>query len=164
MAPLLKAAVAEIDRNQPLAIVSQMDRLIADSVAPRRLNLWLVPAFGVLALVLTAAGLYGVMAYLVAQRTHEIGVRMALGASRASVLGLVIRQAGVLAIAGISAGVAGAAALTRFLATLLFGVSTTDQYVYVVVSLLVAGVALLAAIVPSLRAAGVDPVTALRLP
>jgi len=164
MAPLLKAAVAEIDRNQPLGIVSQMDRLIADSVAPRRLNLWLVPAFGVLALVLTAAGLYGVMAYLVAQRTHEIGVRMALGASRASVLGLVIRQAGVLAIAGISAGVAGAAALTRFLATLLFGVSTTDQYVYVVVSLLVAGVALLAAIVPSLRAAGVDPVTALRLP
>jgi len=164
MAPLLKAAVAEIDRNQPLGIVSQMDRLIADSVAPRRLNLWLVSAFAVLALVLTAAGLYGVMAYLVAQRTHEIGVRMALGASRASVLGLVIRQVGVLAIAGISAGAAGAAALTRFLATLLFGVSTTDPYVYVVVSLLVAGVALLAAIVPSSRAAGVDPVTALRLP
>jgi ABC-type antimicrobial peptide transport system permease subunit len=83
MAPMIKLAVAELDRNQPLGVVSQMDTLIASSVAAQRLNLWLVSAFAIVAVVLTAAGLYGVMGYLVAQRTHEIGVQMALGASRA---------------------------------------------------------------------------------
>jgi ABC-type antimicrobial peptide transport system permease subunit len=162
VAPLLKAAVAEIDRNQPLGMVAQMDTLIAGSVAPRRLNLWLVSAFAVVALVLTAAGLYGVMAYLVAQRTHEIGVRMALGASRGQVLALVLRQIGALTAIGIATGVAVALALTRSLATLLFGVSATDPLVYAVVSVILATVAVVAVAVPSLRATRVDPLRALR--
>src|SRR5439155_17227425 len=119
IAPMVRSAVNDIDRNQPVGTVSAMDALIAASVAPRRLNLWLVIAFAVVALVLTAAGLYGVMSYLVAQRTREIGVRMALGATRSSVLQLVLRQAGAMAVAGIAIGLVGALALTRFLATLL---------------------------------------------
>jgi putative ABC transport system permease protein len=162
VAPLLKAAVAEIDRNQPLGMVAQMDTLIAGSVAPRRLNLWLVSAFAVVALVLTAAGLYGVMAYLVAQRTHEIGVRMALGASRGQVLALVLRQIGALTAIGIATGVAVALAFTRSLAALLFGVSATDPLVYAVVSVILATVALVAVAVPSSRATRVDPLLALR--
>jgi putative ABC transport system permease protein len=162
MAPMLKNAVTELDRNQPIGTVSSMEDLIAASVAPRRLNLWLVVAFAIVALVLTAAGLYGVMSFLVAQRTREIGVRMALGATRSSVLHLVLRQAGVMAAAGIAIGLVGALALTRFLATLLFGVSTTDPIVYASVAVLLGIVALLAVAIPSARATRVDPLTALR--
>ena len=162
MAPMLKSAVTELDRNQPIGTVSAMEDLIAASVAPRRLNLWLVVAFAVVALVLTAAGLYGVMSFLVAQRTREIGVRMALGATRSSVLQLVLRQAGVMALAGIAIGLVGALALTRFLSTLLFGVSTTDPIVYAGVAALLGVVALLAVAIPSARATRVDPLTALR--
>jgi putative ABC transport system permease protein len=163
-APMLRTAVAEIDRDQPLGAVQQMDRLIADSVAPRRLNLWLVSSFAALALVLTAAGLYGVMASLVAQRTHEIGVRMALGASRRSVLTMMLRQVGSLTLAGIVAGIGGALLLARSLASLLFGVSATDPSVYAGVSLVLALVALAAVAIPSSRATRVDPLLALREP
>ena len=162
MAPALRSVVTALDRNQPLGSISAMEDLIAASVAPRRLNLWLVGAFAVVALVLTAAGLYGVMAYLVAQRTREIGVRMALGATPSSVLQLVLRQAGVMALAGIAIGLVGALALTRFLSTLLFGVSTTDPIVYAGVAALLGVVALLAVAIPSARATRVDPLTALR--
>ena len=139
-----------------------MDALIAASVAPRRLNLWLVIAFAVVALVLTAAGLYGVMSYLVAQRTREIGVRMALGATRSSVLQLVLRQAGAMAVAGIAIGLVGALALTRFLATLLFGVTAKDPMVFAGVAVLLGIVAILSAAIPSSRATKVDPISALR--
>jgi putative ABC transport system permease protein len=162
MAPMLKSAVTELDRNQPIGTVAAMEDLIADSVAPRRLNLWLVVAFAVVALVLTAAGLYGVMSFLVAQRTREIGVRMALGATPSSVLQLVLRQAGVMTLAGIAIGLVGALAFTRFLATLLFGVSTSDPIVYATVAALLGVVALLAVAIPSARATRVDPLTALR--
>ena len=162
IAPMVRSAVNEIDRNQPVGTVSTMEDLIAASVAPRRLNLWLVVAFAVIALVLTAAGLYGVMSYLVAQRTREIGVRMALGATRSSVLRLVLRQAGTMTVAGIGIGLVGALALTRFLATLLFGVTTKDPFVYFSVAALLAAVALLAAAIPSSRATRVDPMAALR--
>ena len=162
MASMLRTAVAQLDRQQPVGAVSTLDELIARSVAPQRLNLWLVSAFAVLALVLTAAGLYGVMSYLVAQRTCEIGVRMALGASRASVLGLMLRQAGTMMIGGIGLGLAVALAVTRSLATLLFGVTATDPAVYAGVSLLLAVVALLAVAVPSSRATRIDPLQALR--
>jgi putative ABC transport system permease protein len=162
VAPLLKAAISEIDRNQPLGVVSQMDKLIAGSVAPRRLNLWIVSSFAVVALVLTGAGLYGVMAYLVAQRTHEIGVRIALGASRRQVLALVLRQVGTLTAIGIAVGVVVALAFTRWLASLLFGVSATDPLVYAVVSAILATVALAAVAVPSSRATAIDPLRALR--
>jgi putative ABC transport system permease protein len=162
IAPMVRSAVNDIDRNQPVGTVSAMEDLIAASVAPRRLNLSLVIAFAVIALVLTAAGLYGVMSYLVAQRTREIGVRMALGATRSSVLQLVLRQAGAMAVAGIAIGLVGALALTRFLATLLFGVTARDPFVYVSVTALLVVVALLAAAIPSSRATRVDPMTALR--
>jgi ABC-type antimicrobial peptide transport system permease subunit len=162
MAPMVRSVVNDIDRNQPVGTVSTMEDLIAASVAPRRLNLWLVVAFAVIALVLTAAGLYGVMSYLVAQRTREIGVRMALGATRSSVLQLVLRQAGAMTVAGIAIGLVCALALTRFLATLLFGVTARDPFVYVSVAALLAVVALLAAAIPSSRATRVDPMTALR--
>ena len=162
MAPMVRSVVNDIDRNQPVGTVSTMEDLIAASVAPRRLNLWLVIAFAVIALVLTAAGLYGVMSHVVAQRTREIGVRMALGATRSSVLQLVLRQAGVMTVAGIAIGLVGALALTRFLATLLFGVTTTDPLVYLSVAGLLTVVALFAAAIPSSRATRVDPMTALR--
>jgi ABC-type antimicrobial peptide transport system permease subunit len=139
-----------------------MEDVISASVAPRRLNLWIVGAFAIMALVLTAAGLYGVMSYLVAQRTREIGVRMALGASPSSVLMLMLRQAGTMMVLGIGIGLAGALALTRALGSLLFGVTATDPAIYGGVSLLLAVVALLAVTVPSSRAAGIDPLSALR--
>jgi putative ABC transport system permease protein len=159
---LLRTAVASIDPQLPIGIVRAMDDVIGDSVAPRRLNFVLVSAFACVAVVLTAAGLYGVMAYLVAQRTREIGVRMALGATRNQVLGLMFRQAGVMTAVGIGLGVAGALLLTRSMASLLFGVSTADPLVYAAVSALLAAVALLAVAVPSSRATRIDPLLALR--
>jgi ABC-type antimicrobial peptide transport system permease subunit len=139
-----------------------MTELIDDSVAPQRLNFVLVTAFAVVALVLTAAGIYGVMSYLVAQRTREFGVRMALGATPVSVLRLVLRQAGVMTLVGVVIGVVAALALTRLLATMLFGVSASDPLVYFGVAALLTVVALIAAAIPSSRATRVDPLRALR--
>jgi putative ABC transport system permease protein len=158
----VRTSVAEVDPQLPIGLVRPMDEMIAESVAPRRLNFVLVSAFALVALVLTAAGLYGVMAYLVTQRTREIGVRMALGASRLQVLGLVLRQAGAMTLVGIAIGVAGALLLTRSMTLLLFGVSAADPLVYVGVSALLAAVALLAVAVPSSRATRIDPLVALR--
>ena len=162
IAPLLRAAVASVDPQQPLAAIQSMEDLIARSVAPRRVNFLLFSAFALIAVTLTSAGLYGVMAYLVGQRTREISVRMALGASPRAILALVLRQAGSIMAAGIAIGVLGALALTRSLTALLFGVQATDVRVYVGVSLLLAVVALLAVAVPSARATRVDPISALR--
>ena len=159
---LVRTSVASIDPHLPIGLVRPMDDLIGDSLAPRQLNFVLVSAFAFVALVLTAAGLYGVMAYLVTQRTREIGVRMALGASPRQILRLVLGQAGAMALVGIGAGIVGALALTRSMTSLLFGVSTADPAVYVVVSLLLAVVALVAVAVPASRATRVDPVNALR--
>jgi len=131
-------------------------------VAPQRLNLVLVSAFAVVALVLTAAGLYGVMSYLVTQRTREIGVRMALGATRVQVVGLVIRQAGKMTLVGIVCGVVGALLVTRSMTSLLFGISAANPLVYAGVTVLLALVAMAAVAVPSTRATRVDPLIALR--
>jgi len=161
-APLLRTAVAELDRDQPVGPIRPMEDLVAESVAPARLNLWLLGAFALMALVLTAEGLYGVMAYLVTQRSHEIGIRMAIGASRPAVLLMMLREAGAMTATGIAVGLAGALALSRFLATLLFGVSATEPTVYAAVALLLAGVALVAVVVPSSRATRVDPLVVLR--
>jgi putative ABC transport system permease protein len=161
-APLLRTAVAELDRDQPVGAIRPMDDLVAESVAPARLNLWLLAAFAVMALALTAEGLYGVMAYLVAQRSHEIGIRMALGASRPAVLLMMLREAGTMTVAGIALGLGGALMLSRFLAALLFGVSATDPQVYAAVAPPLAVVALAAVVVPSSRATRVDPLVALR--
>jgi predicted permease len=161
---LLHTSVVNIDPQLPIGLVRPMDDLIGDSVAPRRLNFVLVSAFAVVALVLTAGGLYGVMAYVVAQRTREIGVRMALGATRSQVLGLMFRQAGTMTGIGIGLGVAGALLLARSMTSLLFGVSATDPLVYVSVSIGLAVVALAAVAIPSSRATRIDPLTALRQP
>jgi putative ABC transport system permease protein len=162
MTPLIRTAVSNVDRQVPIGMVRQMDDLIGDSIAPRRLNFVLVSAFALVALALTSAGLYGVMAYLVTQRTREIGVRMALGASRKQVLALVLREAGSMTLLGIGIGVAVGLGLTRFMATMLFGISAANPLVYVSMSLLLAFVALLAVAVPSSRATRVDPLSALR--
>jgi putative ABC transport system permease protein len=164
MAPLMRSAVAGVDDQQPVGQIRTMDDLIAQSVAPRRLNLMLLVVFALVAVTLTAAGLYGVMAYLVTQRTREIGVRMALGATPSSVLALVLRQAGAMTTAGILIGLAGAYAFARYLASLLFQVSATDPTVYAAVSAVLAAVAFLAIVIPCSRATRVDPLTALREP
>jgi predicted permease len=160
--PLIRTAVSNVDTQIPIGLVRPMDELISDSIAPRRLNFVLVSAFALVALALTSAGLYGVMAYLVTQRTREIGVRMALGASRKQVLALVLREAGSMTLLGIGIGVAGALALTRFMATMLFGISAANPLVYLSMSLLLALVALLAVAVPSSRATRIDPLSAIR--
>ena len=162
VAPVVRTAVSNVDKQVPIGLVRQMDDLIDDSIAPRRLNFVLVSAFALVALALTSAGLYGVMAYLVTQRTREIGVRMALGASRKQVLALVLREAGSMTVLGIGTGVVVALGLTRFMATMLFGISAANPVVYVSMSLLLAFVALLAVAVPSSRATRVDPLAALR--
>jgi ABC-type antimicrobial peptide transport system permease subunit len=162
VAPLIRTAVANIDSQVPIGLVRQMDDLIGDSIAPRRLNFVLVSAFAVVALVLTAAGLYGVMSYLVTQRTREIGVRMALGATRGQVLALILRDAGSMTLLGIGSGVAGALVVTRSMTTMLFGVSAANPLVYLSMSLLLSAVALVAVAVPSSRATRIDPLSALR--
>ena len=162
MTSVLRTAVASIDPQLPIGLVRPMDDLIGDSIAPRRLNFVLVSAFAFVALVLTAAGLYGVMAYIVAQRTREIGVRMALGATRRQVLGMMFRQAGMMTAVGIGLGVGGALLLTRWMQSLLFGVSAADPLVYLGVSALLAAVAIVAIAVPSSRATRIDPLLALR--
>jgi predicted permease len=161
-APLIRTVVAQVDAQVPVGQVRGMDDLIGDSIAPRRLNFVLVSAFAAIALILTAAGLYGVMSYLVAQRTREIGVRMALGATRGQVLQLVLREAGSMTLVGIAIGVGGALLLTRSMTSMLFGVSATNPLIYVSMSLLLALVSLLAIAVPSSRATRVDPLSALR--
>jgi putative ABC transport system permease protein len=161
-APALRAVVTAIDPQQPLGLMRSMDDLIAESVGAQRLNFVLVSAFAVVALLLTAAGLYGVMAYLVAERTREIGVRMALGATPRQVVAMVLGQAGTMMAVGIVIGVGGSMLMSRAIGSLLFGVSALDPRIYLAVTLLLAVVALSAAAVPSLRATRIDPLVAIR--
>jgi putative ABC transport system permease protein len=160
--PALRKAIAGLDPNVPLTRARSMEAVIAESVAPRRMNLLLIGGFAGLALVLSAVGLYGVLSYTVAQRTHEIGIRMALGAAAAEVVGGVLREALGLTAAGIAIGVAGGLALTRILSSMLYGVAATDPATFAAVSLLLLAVALAASYVPARRATRVDPVVALR--
>ena len=139
-----------------------MNDIVEKSLTPRRFNLFLLITFAALALVLAAIGIYGVISYSVTQRTHEMGIRMALGAGRGDVLGLVIRQGLILALAGVAIGVAGGLVLTRFLSTLLFHVAPTDPLTFLVVSVVLAIVAVAASVVPAWRATRVDPTVALR--
>ena len=156
------AALHELDPNVAAADVRTMDAVIDESVAQRRLTMLLLSIFAVVALVLAAVGIYGVIGYSVSQRTQEIGIRMALGAQRASVLRMVVGQAMVLAAAGIAAGAAGAWGLTRLMQNLLFGVEPSDPSTFVAVAAILALVAAVAAAIPGLRATRVDPVIALR--
>ncbi len=158
----VRAAVAEVDSTIPVADILTMEERMGASVADRRFNLFLLGLFALLALGLAAVGIYGIVSYVTAQRTHEIGIRMALGAQRSSVLRLVVGQGLRLALVGVALGVAGALGLMRFLSTLLFGVTPTDPLTFVGVTFLLTGVALVACWVPARRAARVDPMVALR--
>jgi len=139
-----------------------MEQRLAAIIAPRRLNAILFGSFASLALVLAVAGIYGVMSYAVVQRTHEIGVRMALGAQTGNVLGLVVRQGMTLTLMGVAIGLIAAFATTRYLSSLLYSVKATDPLTFLGVSLLLAGTALAACYFPARRAARVDPIKALR--
>ncbi len=161
-AAVVRHEVAAIDRDQPVSNLLTMEQRIADSVAPRRFNMFLLGLFAALALILAAIGIYGIMAFSVAQRTHEIGVRMALGARRADVLRLVLRNGFKLALIGIALGLAIAFAATRLMSSLLYGVSPTDRTTFLIDALVLAGVALLACYIPARRATKVDPLVALR--
>jgi putative ABC transport system permease protein len=139
-----------------------MDALVADSVSQRRFQMRLLALFAGLAAMLAAVGIYGVIAYSVSQRTHEIGIRMALGAERADVVRMVIRQGMEMAGVGIAMGIAGAVAFSRILGAQLYEVSATDAGTYMTVSLLLMAVALAATYIPARRATAVDPLIALR--
>ena len=162
LAEALSEAVWSVDKNQPVAGITSMDDLLSRSVTARRFNMTLLGIFGAVALLLAAVGIYGVMAYSVAQRSHEIGIRMALGAGRSNILTMVLKQGLALALAGLGIGLAAAMLLTRFISSLLFDVSTTDPITFAAISVILTGVALAACIVPARRATKVDPMVALR--
>jgi putative ABC transport system permease protein len=162
LAQSVRAAVLAVDRNQPIFDVKPLREIVSDSIALKRLALLLLSVFAVVALLLAGSGIYGVMSYTVAQRTHEIGIRMALGAQAGEVLRLVVRQGLQLALGGVALGLVAALALTRLLDALLFGVSPTDPQTFVGIALLLLCVALLSCWLPARRATKVDPLVALR--
>jgi putative ABC transport system permease protein len=161
-APLLRKATAALDRDQPISRIRTIEDLRITSIAPQRLSVTLLGIFAGLALILAAVGIYGVISFSVTRRTREIGVRIALGARAADVIGMVVAQALVLTVAGVAIGLAAALALTRFLGSLLYGVSATDPSVITAVSAVLIGIAAIASYVPARRAACVDPTVALR--
>jgi putative ABC transport system permease protein len=158
----LRSEVKALDPNLPLTNLKTMREHMRLPLAPAKLLASLSSAFGVLTLLLAAIGLYGVMAYLVGSRTHEIGIRMALGAQTSGVRKLIIEQGMRLALTGIALGLIAAFALTRILASLLYGVSSTDPLTFAGGAVLLAGVAMLACYIPARRATKVDPMIALR--
>jgi predicted permease len=160
--PDVRSALRGVDADLPLAEIRTMEQVLSTSLADWRFHAILLGAFGGLALFISTIGIYGVISYSVAQRTHEMGVRMALGAARGDVVKLVVGQGLRLALAGIAIGLVGAWALTRFLASLLFGVKPTDPLTFAAVCLILTAVALLASYLPARRATRVDPMVALR--
>ncbi len=162
LAGALRTEVEAVDKSQPIFDVRTMNQRISETLGSRRFNLVLLTSFALLALILAAIGLYGVVSYSVSQRTHEIGIRMALGAQQEDVLRLVIGQGMTLAVAGVGIGVVAALGLTRYLSSLLYGVKPTDPLTFGAVSLILIGVALLASYIRARRAAKVDPMVAVR--
>jgi putative ABC transport system permease protein len=162
LAAAARNSVASLDKDQPIHDLMTMEQRIAHSIAPRRLILFLLALFASLALLLAALGIFGVMSYSVAQRTREMGVRMALGAQPDDVIKLVVRQGMVWTLAGVTLGLLMSLGLTRLLASMLVGVKETDPVTFVCVSLMLIGVALLACYMPARRATKIDPMVALR--
>jgi putative ABC transport system permease protein len=162
LTPSLRSMLKEIDPNLPLSDVQTMDEIVSRSVAPRRFNMLLLAIFAGVALLLALVGIYGVLAYSVGQRTAEIGLRVALGATPRSVLALIVGQGMRPIMVGIAIGIVGAVGLSHFVSSLLFNVKPVDPLTYGAVALLVAVAALLSCYVPALRALRVDPVAALR--
>jgi putative ABC transport system permease protein len=158
----VRRTVAQLDRRDVIYGVQTMDEVVAGSFAARRVSMILLAVFATLALVLSCVGIYGVISYVVGQRTHEIGIRMALGAQRGDVMRLVLGEGVRMALIGVAAGIAAALGLTRLMAEELFGVTAQDPLTYAMVAILLTLVALLACYLPARRAMRVDPVVALR--
>ncbi len=155
--------VRTLDRDQSIGPVRTMEELVEAQVGNRRLLLILLGSFALVALLLALIGIYGVIAYSVAQRVQEVGIRRALGARQSDILGLILGQAIVLAVAGVAVGIGGAIALTRVMKTMLFQVSATDPLTFVAIASLFLFVALAASYIPARRAARIDPMAALRV-
>ncbi|MBA2340500.1 MAG: ABC transporter permease [Pyrinomonadaceae bacterium] len=162
LAPAVRNAIKEADKDQLIWEMKTMEERVAQSIAPRKFNATLLGAFALVALLLAVVGIYGVMAYSVAQRTHEIGIRIALGAQKSDVVKMIIGQGMLLASIGVGLGLIGALALSRVMTSLLYGVSATDPLTFGGISLLLTSAALLACYIPARRAMRVDPMIALR--
>jgi len=160
--PVVRADLATFDRELPISAVRTMDEVVGRSIVERRFMMLLLGIFAAVAILLAAIGVYGVLAYIVSQRTQEIGVRLAIGASPADVVRLFLREGVALAVAGLLIGLVSALAVGRVLASLLFGVTTTDPLTFVGVTMALGIAALGASYLPARRAAAVDPMTALR--
>jgi len=158
----VRRQIRSLDPDQTVPNSDALENLISRSIAPQRFNLVLLGVFAAIGLLLTLAGVYGVMSYHVAENTREIGVRMALGAQRRDILKLFVGQGAALALIGVVVGMAGALGLTRLMDTLLFGVTATDPLTFTIVAILFGAVALLACYLPARRATKVDPIVALR--
>lgn len=158
----IRHAMDQVNSKQVMYDIETMDRIVSDSLSAQRFSMILMALFAALALVMASVGIYGVVSYVTSQRTHEIGIRIALGATRGDVLKLVVGRGFTMTCLGVGLGVLGALVVTRFLASLLFGVKPTDPLTFLGVSLILSGVALLACYIPARRASKVDPVVALR--
>jgi putative ABC transport system permease protein len=162
LADAIRKTVWSLDPDQPILRMGTMQARLDQFYAPRRFNMLLFSGFALVALVLAAVGIYGVLAYMVTQRAHEIGIRMALGAKTRDVLWLIVRQGLALTLIGVALGLGAALALTRVLQNLLYGVSATDPATFAGIALLLLGVACVASFIPARRATKVDPLVALR--
>jgi putative ABC transport system permease protein len=158
----IRGAIREVDPNQPITNIRTMDEILGEQTAPRQLGMTLLTVFAALALLLAALGIYGVLAYFVVQNTPEIGVRLALGAARGDIIGLVVRKGMMLALAGVGIGLGATLALTRLMQSLLFGLNAADPLTFAAVAALLSLVAFAACYVPALRASRLDPMAALR--
>jgi ABC-type antimicrobial peptide transport system permease subunit len=162
LANAVRHAIQSVDADQPVDDIFPLDDLIDTDVAPRRIQALLIGGLALLAMVIASLGIYGVMAYLVSQRTQEMGIRMALGAQRSDVMALVLWRGTKIAITGVAAGICVAAGLIRLMRGLLFEISPADPGIFAAVSVLLLLVALAACALPGRRAASIDPMRALR--
>jgi ABC-type antimicrobial peptide transport system permease subunit len=163
LASAIRKAVLAVDSDQPLADIKTMESVLTSNFGQRKLTMWLIGSFAAMALLLSIIGIYGIIAYSVARRIREVGIRRALGAQQADVLGLVLRQGLSLSLAGIAIGVGGAFTLTRVMKGLLFHITATDPTTFTGIATLFLIVALAASYIPARRAARIDPMAALRV-